>query len=114
MALPLAGDGVANKTDDGDERNPEQQQQLERRKLQPRQPGPPREHNTHHADQDQRADPLPPAPWEEKVLRFLPDHGPEVAHLASSSIRVRKTSSRLARPRRTSSISPPACTIKLT
>src|ERR1700736_6295889 len=114
MSLTLPSDGIANKANDDRKWNPENHKQLDRRECEPLQPELQWEVDTQNTDQEQGANRCPPLALEEQVLRFFPHHGPDVAHLCSSSIMVKNTSSRLALPRRTSSISAPACTSRLT
>src|SRR5712692_6670548 len=114
MTLALSGDNIANEADNHKERDPKQKKHSKWCKIQPLRPKLQWEidsHNTHH---DQGTYQRPPPTLEEHVLRFLPQHCHDVTHVFSSSISVRKTSSRLAFPLRTSSTSPPDLTIKLT
>src|SRR6516165_10053334 len=114
MTLALSGDSIANETDNHEERDPKQQQHSNRREGHPLRPELQWEINTHNTDHEQGTYQRSPPSLEEHVLRFFPHHCQDVAHVFSSSISVRKTSSRLALPFRTSSTSPPDLTIKLT
>src|SRR5215467_3743749 len=114
MTLALSGDSIANETDNHEEGDPKQKQHAQWREGQPLGPELQWEINAHDADYEQGAHQRSPPSLEEQVLRFFPHHCPDVAHVFSSSISVRKTSSRLALPLRTSSTSPPDLTIKLT
>src|SRR5579859_3755294 len=114
MPFALAGKGIGNDRDDDEKGEPEENHQLNRTQVHPGVFAQQWLNDAQNADQDYRANPGIPAALKERVLPFLPHDRQYIAHQRSSSISVKKTSSRLAAPLRTSSTSAPCRTIRLT
>src|SRR5579859_6351720 len=75
VSLTLSGDGIANKTNNYGEGNPENHKYLDGRECKPPRPELQWQIDTQNADQQDGAYPGPPPSLEEQVLRFFPHHG---------------------------------------
>src|SRR5437764_8102556 len=69
VSLTLSGDGIANKSNNDEERNPENHKHLDGWEFKPLKPELQWEIDTQNADQEDGAYPCPPPSLEEQVLR---------------------------------------------